>query len=241
MSPALAEGCDWIFFDCFNTLIDDFDLAGEEHGLCSLPDFVVAAGLFPTPAAFVAVYLAYRRPTDPPGGEIALPERLHRTLMAAPVRPDERQRHALVTRMLELWREEYHALLRPTPGVGPMLAHWTRLKPAGVISNFFLPDEPGRYLARFGFDHHFRFVVDSARFGFKKPHPSIFDAALTLAGLGRADTHRVLYIGDRVDLDVETPLALGFRVIHFHRGRSRASAAPTPPGVASINDWDEFR
>jgi FMN phosphatase YigB (HAD superfamily) len=27
---------DWIFFDCFNTLIDDFDATGDESGLGSL-------------------------------------------------------------------------------------------------------------------------------------------------------------------------------------------------------------
>lgn len=236
-----ASGYDWIFFDCFNTLIDDFDDAGEEHGLCSLPAFAVAEGLFCTREEFVTTYLAYRRPSDPEGSEVAFPERLHRTL-AVGARPlDAAQREALVAAMLDRWQADYARLLRPTPGVEAMLAHWSTRKPIGVISNFFLPDEPARYLAHFGLAGHLRFVIDSARFGRKKPHPSIFHEALARAGLSPAQAGRVLYIGDRTDLDVETPRALGMQVIHFHRGKSRPSVAPTPEGVRAISDWAEFR
>jgi len=37
------EDFDWIFFNCFKTLIDDFDVHGDESDLCSLPANGVAS------------------------------------------------------------------------------------------------------------------------------------------------------------------------------------------------------
>lgn len=237
----MADDFDWIFFDCFNTLVDDFDEAGEEHGLCSLPDFAVEQKLFPHRTDFVAAYLSSR--TDPcgEGREMVFSERLHRTVASSPLRPAGEHVAASVSAMIARWESEYARLLRPTPEVAEMLAHWSPRKPAGVVSNFFLAGEPARYLERFGLRQHFRFVVDSAGFGFRKPHHAIFDEALKRAGLTRDQANRVLYIGDRVDLDVETPRALGMQVIHFHRGKTRANVVSTPPGVRSISSWAEFR
>lgn len=42
----MSHDFDWIFFDCFNTLIDDFDPGGDESGLCSLPELAVTQGYF---------------------------------------------------------------------------------------------------------------------------------------------------------------------------------------------------
>jgi putative hydrolase of the HAD superfamily len=238
----MAETFDWIFFDCFNTLIDDFDEAGEEHGLCSLPAFAVDHGLFATREEFVAAYQGCRGEAYAQGREMVLTERLQRTIAVSPkVSPDAAEQARLVTAMTRIWAEEYDRLLRPTPDVAAMLAHWSARKPIGVVSNFFLPDAPERFLARFGLREHFRFVVDSARFGFRKPHTAIFDEALQQAGLTRSDAGRVLFIGDRIDLDVETPRALGMQVIHFHRGKTRLRVAPTPAGVRAIGSWAEFR
>jgi hypothetical protein len=38
----MRDDFDWIFFDCFNTLIDDFDESGDESGLGSLPRLAVS-------------------------------------------------------------------------------------------------------------------------------------------------------------------------------------------------------
>ena len=46
----------WIFFDCFNTLIDDFDATGDESGLGSLPDLAVEIGAALTREDFVSAY-----------------------------------------------------------------------------------------------------------------------------------------------------------------------------------------
>lgn len=234
-----GDDFDWIFFDCFNTLIDDFDEAGGESGLVSLPSLSVELGFFTTSADFLAAY-AHARKFHSDGREIHLPERLAHTL-AAGLKTGAREIADGVARLQTRWEEDYHRLLRPTPGAAEMLALWSARKPAGVVSNFFLPQRPGRYLERFGLRAHFRFVVDSAEFGYRKPDRRIFLHALSLAGLSRADTHRVLYIGDRNDLDVLPARELGMQVLHFHRGRSRHGVEPTPAGVRAIHDWTEFR
>jgi len=49
---------DWIFFDCFNTLFDDFDQTGDESGLGSLPTLAVELGLVRTREDFLCAYHA---------------------------------------------------------------------------------------------------------------------------------------------------------------------------------------
>jgi putative hydrolase of the HAD superfamily len=235
----INDNFDWIFFDCFNTLIDDFDEDGDESGLGSLPRLAVELGFFSDAIDFVDAYKVARKfRTD--GREIHLPQRLAQTLTAGlKTTPQEIARGVVL--LQDRWEQDYHRLIRPTPGVAEMLAYWTGRKPAGVVSNFFLPQRPERYLERFGLRAHFRFVVDSADFGYRKPDHRIFLHALAKAGLSPNDADRVLYIGDRNDLDVLPARELGLRVLHFHRGRSRRGVEPTPEGVAVIYDWADFR
>jgi HAD superfamily hydrolase (TIGR01509 family) len=230
---------DWIFFDCFNTLIDDFDENGDETGLGSLPRLAVELGLFPAPADFTAAYhVARAHSTD--GREVHLSDRLDRVLAAAgPL--SSAQAAGVLAALIARWEEDYLRLIRPTPGVREMLAHWTSRKPAAVVSNFFLPLQPESYLRRFGLEGHFRFVVDSAQFGYRKPHPRIFLHALERAGLTPDQAHRVLFVGDRNDLDIRPARELGMQVLHFNRSRSGRTVAPVAAGVRAIHDWAEFR
>ena len=231
---------DWIFFDCFNTLVDDFDEDGDESGLGSLPTLAVELGFFTVIADFLTAY-ARARSVHPDGRETPLDERLKRTLGSAPSSPSLAEIASALPLLLTRWQEDYLRLIRPTPGVQAMLAYWSARKPAGVVSNFFLPDRPAQYLERFGLRPHFRFVIDSARLGYRKPHHRIFHHALAQAGLTPADAHRVLYIGDRNDLDIHPARQLGMQVMHFNRSRSRRGVDSTPEGVAAIHDWEEFR
>ena len=51
----------WIFLDCFNTLLDDFDETGDESGLSSIVDLPVRAGYFAAPCDFANAYSRWRR------------------------------------------------------------------------------------------------------------------------------------------------------------------------------------
>lgn len=235
-----VTGFDWVFFDCFNTLIDDFDPTGDESGLGTLPDFAVTRGYCSTRSEFVTAYHQRRSEPELPGQETPLDERLRRTFRAMrPTEPLEEIAHK-VAAMLERWDPEFLRSLRPTPGAMAVLTRWSERKKLGVVSNFFLPHYPLRYFRHFNLEHHFDFVLDSAAFGFKKPHPSIFQEAMNLAGMGPKDMARVLFIGDRLDLDILPARDLGMQVLHFNRSKTRPDVAPTPSGIPVIYDWSEF-
>lgn len=232
---------DWIFFDCFNTLIDDFDDSGDESGLGSLPAFAVSEGFFSSEADFMAHYRETRGATVPTGREILLHERLRTTLSASHSPGPKAQLEHIVEAMLQQWATEYVHSLRPTPGATEMLAYWSSRKRLGVVSNFFLPHYPAQFLKRFGFASRFEFVLDSAAFGYKKPHPAIFSQALHLARVTGEQAQRVLFIGDRPDLDILPAQACGLQVLHLDRVQTRPKSPAKPPGIRSIRDWSEFR
>lgn len=240
MVPNLSDSCDWIFFDCFNTLIDDFDREGEEHGLGSLPDIAVQHGFFTRRQEFVLKYIEQRSAALVAGAETLFAERLRRTLQAGAPNASQSVEQGLAA-MLEVWEDEYHRNLRPTTGVREMLEYWSARKPLGVISNFFLPHYPERYLERFGLRNYVKFVVDSAAFGYKKPHHKIFQRAFELADVSGDQVHRVAFVGDRIDLDITPALELGMRAIHFNRSQDRQNVTATPPGVEGIFALEQLR
>ena len=231
---------DWIFFDCFNTLIDDFDESHGENGLGSLPMLAVELEFFADPADFVAAYLLARN-RNPDGREVLLPERLAHALKGAPGLRNPQEIAGALPRLMAQWEEDYMRIIRPTPGVREMLAHWTPRKPAAVVSNFFLPNYPEKYLERFGLRSHFQFVVDSAQFGYKKPNRRIFLHAIKRAGLSIDDASRILFVGDRNDLDILPARQMGMKVLHFNRSRSRRGVEQAADDVPVIRDWADFR
>jgi HAD superfamily hydrolase (TIGR01662 family) len=74
-------------------------------------------------------------------------------------------------------------------------------------------------------------TVSSAEHGFMKPHPSIFHAALALAGV-RA--HESVMVGDSVKQDVEGALRAGMRAILLHRGATPPPAQRAVPVITSL-------
>lgn len=232
---------DWIFFDCFNTLIDDFDAAGAEGSLLSVPARAVALGFFGDEAEFQAAYAKIRAQTLRLGRETPLQERLRQTLQESPRQRSREDCAAAAEQLLAGWVVDYEALLRPTPGVEAMLQHWHGRRALGVVTNSLVPGQPERQLERFGLRRYFRFVLDSATHGFKKPNPLLGMEALSLAGLGPCDGGRVLAVGDRLDIDVAAAVDLGMHVLHFNRRQTRPGVAPSPDGVAAVLDWAEFR
>lgn len=232
---------DWIFFDCFNTLLDDADSGVEEGGLLHLPRLAVERGFFPTEAAFGEVYAEIRAQSLRFGRETVLVERLRQTLQAAPVKRTRDECLATAEALKADWEGEYVKVLRPTPGVREMLEYWHGRRALGVVANSMVPGLPQRMLERFGLLRYFRFVLDSATHGFKKPNPLLGMEALSVAGLGPCEGSRVLDVGDRLEVDGAAALDLGLHVLHFNRGRTRPGVPPTPEGTAVIYDWGEFR
>jgi putative hydrolase of the HAD superfamily len=78
---------------------------------------------------------------------------------------------------------------------------------------------------------HFDFIAASARIGFEKPHPRIFQWALDQAGV---PAESVIHVGDHVDADVEGARALGIEGILIDRTH-RQRPEDIPDGVNVID------
>jgi putative hydrolase of the HAD superfamily len=109
----------------------------------------------------------------------------------------------------------------------------TRGLKIGLISNSH------RCLA--SFERHFSLhgliaaAISSSEHGYLKPHPSIFESALKLAGVS---AHESVMVGDSYPHDVEGAMHVGMRGILVQR-TSRASAT-VPVDVPVIRDLSEL-
>ncbi len=231
----------WIFFDCFNTLLDDFDETGDESGLSSILDLPVRDGYFATKPDFVNAYSRWRRKrlTGDDSREVLLPDRLTDVLAASGM-TGRKPVHRLVREMIEEFEESYPKQVRPTSGVEAMLAAWRGRVRMGVVSNFYLPGWPERLLANHGLLQHFEFVIDSAAIGFRKPGAEIYREALRQAGLTDDRAGDALFIGDNLRNDVLGPRSLGMSAIYFDRSLDRPMAK-RETWKDSIANWDAFR
>ena len=75
---------------------------------------------------------------------------------------------------------------------------------------------------------HFDFIAASARIGFEKPHPRIFEWALEQA---RSSRRRCIHVGDHVDADVEGARGVGIEGVLIDR--TRPPSAPRTSPMAS--------
>jgi len=81
---------------------------------------------------------------------------------------------------------------------------------------------------------HFDFIAASARIGFEKPHPRIFQWALDQAGV---PAESVIHVGDHVDADVEGARAVGIAGVLIDRAH-RHRPEDVPDGVQVIDSLD---
>jgi len=83
---------------------------------------------------------------------------------------------------------------------------------------------------------HFDFIAASARIGFEKPHPRIFEWALEQAGV---DPGNVIHVGDHVGADIEGARAVGIDGVLIDRNE-RYRPEDVPDGVPVIHSLDEL-
>jgi HAD superfamily hydrolase (TIGR01549 family) len=225
---------DWIFFDCFNTLIADSDDSGETLGFCGLWHLAVELRLAQSIEELDARYLAWRlarRESAEAWREVDLEGRLRAVLGEALDRP------GMLTRLTESWRYAFPRQTSPIIGVPAMLAYWKERKRLGVVSNFYVAGYPRSLLERQCLLPYLSFVRDSAELGIRKPDPRIYQEALRQAGVD--DPTRVLFVGDSWRNDIEGPRQLGMQVLWYDRGDpERPEGADAVP---SVRTWDAFR
>jgi putative hydrolase of the HAD superfamily len=83
---------------------------------------------------------------------------------------------------------------------------------------------------------HFDFIAASARIGYEKPHPRIFEWALEQA---KVDPGSVIHVGDHLDADVEGARAVGITGILIDRAE-RYRPEDLPDGTPLIRSLTEL-
>lgn len=82
-------------------------------------------------------------------------------------------------------------------------------------------------------DHYFETVTNSENAGYKKPHPAIFEYALTAANAQKCDS---IMIGDCIEADVQGALDCGLDAIYFNEHRLEAH-----PSIKQVNHLLELK
>ena len=137
---------------------------------------------------------------------------------------------ACATEIYDEWAAYQHFFLYDD--VAPTLrAIAARGMKIGLISNSHRP------LASFG--QHFELedlisaAISSSEHGYLKPHPSIFEAALQLAGVA---AHESVMVGDSLTHDIEGARSVGMRGVLVHRSDESAHVAADIPVVRDLSD-----
>jgi FMN phosphatase YigB (HAD superfamily) len=119
--------------------------------------------------------------------------------------------------------------LPPEPGMKEALAE---LRGLGVrlacVSNAFMGAATlNRIMDERGLGEHLELTVSSCEFGWRKPHASIYQEALRLTGAAPGEG---VFVGDRLDADVQGPAAVGMRtVLTLQYRQEDASGSPVRP------------
>tara|TARA_B110000977_G_scaffold198291_1_gene282831 strand:- start:615 stop:1313 length:699 start_codon:yes stop_codon:yes gene_type:complete len=227
----------WILFDCFNTLVDDFDQAGSIDGLTTIQHLPVEAGVFASVEAFRLAYTQSREMNWwQDDSEVHLDVRLE-ALFRKQENISDQDVAVLVTQMLDLFSVTYIDTIRLTSGVEAMLKAWAPIAKLGVVSNFFLPGWPKKFLEQLDLADYFEFVIDSAELNSKKPEAPIYQTAINMTGV---EPDKILFVGDDFLRDVERPRELGMKARHYCRFGERPGVNKSPE-TDPIKHWDSFR
>ena len=114
----------------------------------------------------------------------------------------EDQRDLLVASFMAEWRLG----IRTIAGVPDMVARLASSHRLGVVSNTHDPEMVPALLDQLGILDAFDVVLLSIDHGHRKPHPSIYAAAIDALGCSPA---RIVFVGDTVDADFHGPTSAG--------------------------------
>ena len=80
-------------------------------------------------------------------------------------------------------------------------------------------------------------AVSSSQHGYMKPHPSIFEAALKLAGVSASEA---MMVGDSLTQDIEGARRVGMRGVLVRRSEAACTPDPDVPVIRSLRELKEL-
>lgn len=258
-TTTFGAGVQWIFFDCFNTILMEPKTDSPYSYLIPIAGLPVRHGLYKSEEEFIADYGSWYKCKWPPSvgnqttdrwSELPLEERLSELFntrlsnqlhyhSVEGFRVEKESISALITEMIAHLTNYYLNNLVPSDRIVNTLDHLADKSRLAVVSNFYIAGWPALALDHFGLGAYFDFVLDSAAFGTKKPGVTIYNEALQRAG---ALPEEVIFVGDSWDNDILLPHHLGMRTVHVQFTPKRRSTTTLADGyqVPSISHWDEL-
>jgi len=229
-----------ILFDMFGTVVRFVPPPGDarqtyEWLRAPLAQLHPGIGFEEFRVALLEVSAAIRAEREPHQHEVPSRQRFYRALTRfdargalAPV-PEAAERLSLA-HMAHLSSQT--EMPRAHPELLQQLAGRYRL---GLVSNFDHAPTARAILQRFDVHHRFETIVISDDFGRRKPHPSIFHAALQHVG---AVPSEALYVGDSAADDVTGAQAAGIDVAWLNRYEDEP---PDPPPTHMLRVLTDLR
>ncbi len=100
----------------------------------------------------------------------------------------------------------------PEPGMPEALAALRALDlRLGCVSNAFMGASTlHQIMVERNLGQHLEMTISSCEFGYRKPHPSIYEAAVERMAVAPEE---IIFVGDRVEQDVVGPAKLGMRTV----------------------------
>jgi HAD superfamily hydrolase (TIGR01509 family) len=127
----------------------------------------------------------------------------------------------------------------PEPGMPEALAGLRALGlRLGCVSNAFMGAATlHRIMVERRLGEHLEMTISSCEFGYRKPHPSIYEAAVERMGVAAGE---VIFVGDRVEQDVVGPAKLGMRTVLSLQYREEDPSLGAIPPDAVIRHLGEL-
>lgn len=134
--------------------------------------------------------------------------------------------------------EFWHASVTftPEPDIDEVLCYLTAAGiRRGIISNTpFSGAVLEAELTRHNLGGAFEFLLSSADYGIRKPHPLLFEIGLARLGL---EAETVWFVGDTLEADIAGAKAVGLCAVWYNRRReSHGVIVPD----AEVHDWQQF-
>lgn len=143
-----------------------------------------------------------------------------------------RPRVSIADLEFEFWKAACE--MAPVPGIHGFLRRMGELgMPMGTVSNaMFSSGVLSWKLDSHGIRDYFTFLMSSAEYGVRKPHPAIFAAAAARLNIA---PHGLWFIGDSLNNDIRGARQAGMTAVWFNTREFEDDGTPH----AMVTNWDE--